>query len=51
MTGIPLISLLLRIEKHYGLKQLAYEMEYENMTEVLAGLKPVLAHLSKLVLI
>ncbi len=39
MSGIPVISLRLRIEKQYGLKQLAYEMEYENMTEVLAGLR------------
>ena len=39
MSGIPVISLRLRIEKQYGLNQLAYEMEYDNMTEVLAGLR------------
>ena len=32
-------SLLVRVEEEYGLKQLAYEMDYENMTEVLAGLR------------
>ena len=37
MSGLPVKSLRVRIEDDYGLKQLAYEMEYENMTEVLAG--------------
>ncbi len=32
-------SLRVRVEEEYGLKQLAYEMDYENTTEVLAGLR------------
>ena len=39
MSGIPVKSLRVRIEDENGLKQLAYEMDYENMTEVLAGLR------------
>ena len=39
MSGLPVNSLRVRIEDEYGLKQLAYEMDYENMTEVLAGLR------------
>ena len=39
MSGIPVNSLRVRIEDDNGLKQLAYEMDYENMTEVLAGLR------------
>ncbi len=39
MSGIPVNSLRVRIENENGLKQLAYEMDYENMTEVLAGLR------------
>ena len=39
MSGIPANSLRVRIEEEDGLKQLAYEMDYENMTEVLAGLR------------
>ena len=39
MSGIPVNSLRVRIEDENGLKQLAYEMDYENMTEVLAGLR------------
>tara|TARA_B100000579_G_scaffold313970_1_gene263439 strand:- start:99 stop:581 length:483 start_codon:yes stop_codon:yes gene_type:complete len=39
MSGIPVNTLRVRLEDESGLKQLAYEMEYENMTEVLAGLK------------
>ena len=39
MSGLPVKSLRVRFEEEYGLKQLAYEMEYENMTEVLAGLR------------
>ena len=32
-------KLRVRVEDNHGLKQLAYEMNYENMTEVLAGLR------------
>ncbi|WP_269623469.1 hypothetical protein [Prochlorococcus marinus] len=32
-------NLRVRIEEEDGLQQLAYEMEYKNMTEVLAGLR------------
>ena len=39
MSGIPVKSLRVRVADEYGLKQLAYEMDYENMTEVLAGLR------------
>ena len=39
MSGIPVNSLRVRVEDENGLKQLAYEMDYENMTEVLAGLR------------
>ena len=39
MSGLPANTLRLRIEDENGLKQLAYEMDYENMTEVLAGLR------------
>tara|TARA_B100000700_G_scaffold319443_1_gene414580 strand:- start:1974 stop:2459 length:486 start_codon:yes stop_codon:yes gene_type:complete len=39
MSGLPVISLRLLVKDGYGLKQLAYEMEYANMTEVLAGLR------------
>jgi len=39
ISELPVRSLRLRVEDGYGLKQLAYEMEYENMTEVLAGLR------------
>ena len=39
MSGLPVNSLRVRVEEDFGLKQLAYEMDYENMTEVLAGLR------------
>ena len=39
MSGLPVNSLRVRVEEEDGLKQLAYEMDYENMTEVLAGLR------------
>ena len=39
MSGLPVNSLRVRVEEEHGLKQLAYEMDYENMTEVLAGLR------------
>ncbi len=39
MSGIPVNTLRVRFEDENGLKQLAYEMDYENMTEVLAGLR------------
>ena len=38
MSGLPVNSLRVRVEEKNGLNQLAYEMDYENMTEVLAGL-------------
>ena len=39
ISDLPVISLRVRVEDEYGLRQLAYEMEYKNMTEVLAGLR------------
>ena len=39
MSGLPVNNLRVRVEDKDGLKQLAYEMDYENMTEVLAGLR------------
>ena len=39
MSDLPVNSLRVRVEEEYGLKQLAYEIEYEYMTEVLAGLR------------
>ena len=39
MSGLPVTSLRVYFEDENGLKQLAYQMEYENMTEVLAGLR------------
>ncbi len=39
MSGLPVNRLRVRVENEFGLKQLAYEMDYENMTEVLAGLR------------
>ena len=39
MSGLPVNNLRVRVEEKDGLKQLAYEMDYENMTEVLAGLR------------
>ena len=39
MSGLPVNRLRVRVEDNHGLKQLAYEMNYENMTEVLAGLR------------
>ena len=39
ISGLPVNSLRVRLEEGYGLKQLAYEIDYENMTEVLAGLR------------
>ncbi len=39
MSGLPVHSLRVRIEEESGLNQLVYEMDYENMTEVLAGLR------------
>ena len=39
MSGLPVNRLRVRGEDNHGLKQLAYEMNYENMTEVLAGLR------------
>ncbi len=39
ISGLPVEALRLRIEKGAGLKQLAYEIDKENMTEVLAGLR------------
>ena len=39
MSGLPVNSLRVRVEEKDGLNQLVYEMDYENMTEVLAGLR------------
>ncbi|WP_269611458.1 hypothetical protein [Prochlorococcus marinus] len=39
ISGLPVEALRVRIEKESGLKQLAYEIGNENMTEVLAGLR------------
>ena len=39
ISGLPVEALRLRIEKESGLIQLAYEIDNENMTEVLAGLR------------
>ena len=39
MSGLPVNRLRVRVEDDHGLKQLAYEMDNENMTEVLAGLR------------
>ena len=39
ISGLPIEVLRVRIEKKEGLKQLAYEIDNENMTEVLAGLR------------
>ena len=39
ISGLPVEALRVRIDKEVGLKQLAYEIDNENMTEVLAGLR------------
>ena len=39
MSGIPVNSIRVRLEDQDGLQQLAYEMDHEHMTEVLAGLR------------
>ena len=39
ISGLPLEALRVRIEKEAGLRQLAYEIDNETMTEVLAGLR------------
>jgi len=39
ISGLPVEALKVRIEKEAGLRQLAYEIDNENMTEVLAGLR------------
>ena len=39
ISGLPVEALRVRIEKEAGLRQLAYEIDSENMTEVLAGLR------------
>ena len=39
ISGLPVKSLRLLVEEEDGLKQIAYEIDYENMTEVLAGLR------------
>jgi len=39
ISGLPVDALRVRIEKEAGLRQLAYEIDNENMTEVLAGLR------------
>ena len=39
LSDLPVKNLRVRVDDEQGLKQLAYEMDYENMTEVLAGLR------------
>ena len=39
MSGVPVNNIRVRVEDQDGLQQLAYEMDHENMTEVLAGLR------------
>ena len=39
ISGLPVEVLRVRIEKENGLRQLAYEIDNENMIEVLAGLR------------
>tara|TARA_Y100001968_G_C19315604_1_gene696499 strand:+ start:344 stop:826 length:483 start_codon:yes stop_codon:yes gene_type:complete len=39
ISGLPVQALRVRIEKEDGLRQLAYEIDNENMIEVLAGLR------------
>tara|TARA_B100000700_G_C14815878_1_gene747478 strand:+ start:384 stop:866 length:483 start_codon:yes stop_codon:yes gene_type:complete len=39
ISGLPVDLLRVRIENEDGLKQLAYEIDNKNMTEVLAGLR------------
>tara|TARA_Y100001968_G_scaffold262406_1_gene250670 strand:- start:659 stop:1138 length:480 start_codon:yes stop_codon:yes gene_type:complete len=39
MSGLPVKTLRVRFDENNGLKQLAYEIDYENMIEVLAGLR------------
>ena len=39
MSKLPVNSLKLRITEEQGLKQLVYEISYDNMIEVLAGLR------------
>ena len=39
ISGLPVDTMRVRIEKEAGLKQLAYEIDNENMIEVLAGLR------------
>ena len=39
ISGLPVEALRVRIEKEDGLRQLAYEINNKNMTEVLAGLR------------
>ena len=39
LSGLPVQRLSVLFEKENGLKQLAYEMDYEYMTEVLAALR------------
>ena len=39
ISGVPVNSLRIQVENQAGLQHLAYEMDYENMTEVLAGLR------------
>lgn len=43
ISGLPVEALRVRIEKESGLKQLAYEIDNENMTEVLQDYVIVLA--------
>ena len=39
MIGLPVNNLRTRVVDEYGLLQLVYEIDFENMTDVLAGLR------------
>ena len=39
MSGLPVKSFRVRVDEDFGLQHLAYEMEYDNMIEVLGGLR------------
>ena len=39
MSSLPVKTIRVRVQDQDGLQQLAYEIDYEHMTEVLAGLR------------
>ncbi len=39
ISGLPVEALRVRIDKEAGFRQLAYEIDNENMTELIAGLR------------